>query len=83
MFKIEKGIPIPEKKGRRKYPWPQMKVGDSIAIPKKLENSARYSMHYFSKVKTNGKAKFEVRGDSDCPSLSKSPKNLKSVGLHP
>jgi hypothetical protein len=64
MFKIEKGIPIPEKKGRRKYPWPQMKVGDSIAIPKKLENSARYSMHYFSKVKTNGKAKFEVRADT-------------------
>lgn len=32
MIKIDKGIPIPEK-GRFKYPYAAMKVGDSFAVP--------------------------------------------------
>lgn len=36
MFKIESNLPIPESKwvGRTpKYPWKQMKVGDSFLVP--------------------------------------------------
>ena len=36
-FKIEKGIPLPRAYtkggGGRKYPWPDMKVGDSFLVP--------------------------------------------------
>lgn len=36
MYKIEKGIPIPEGCGRwgnAKYPWERMEVGDSFFVP--------------------------------------------------
>lgn len=32
MFEIEKGIEIPQPKGNRKYPWKEMKVGDSFFL---------------------------------------------------
>jgi len=44
MFKIEKDIDIPKfgefKKGRRKYPWENMKVGDSFLIESYSESRA-------------------------------------------
>jgi hypothetical protein len=35
MFKIDKGIPIPDKSqtSERKYPWSTMAVGDSFFVP--------------------------------------------------
>lgn len=34
-FKIEKGVPVPEKlaKGMKKYPFDQLEVGDSFFVP--------------------------------------------------
>lgn len=34
-FRIEKGVEIPKRSGdaTRKYPFPQMEVGDSFAVP--------------------------------------------------
>jgi len=31
-FKIEKGIPIPDGRSARKYPWREMGIGDSVFI---------------------------------------------------
>ena len=41
-IKIERGIPIPpkRKRGSRKYPFDQMKIGDSILIGRKSQTSA-------------------------------------------
>jgi hypothetical protein len=41
-FKIEKDIPISEAvRGRRtKFPWQQMKVGDSVLLPKKYKRAS-------------------------------------------
>ena len=34
MFKIDKGIPVPPKRGRvPKYPWREMEVGNSFFVP--------------------------------------------------
>lgn len=33
MFKIEKNVPIPVARGRRKYPLHKMEVGDSFQFP--------------------------------------------------
>lgn len=41
MFKIEKNVPIPVARGRRKYPLHKMEVGDSFQFPK--EDSAKVS----------------------------------------
>lgn len=40
LYKIDKSVPIPEKNGMdttrlRKYPWFEMKKGDSFFVPKK------------------------------------------------
>lgn len=32
-IKIEKGVPLPHVRGVAKYPWHEMKVGDSFVVP--------------------------------------------------
>jgi len=32
-IKIDRNVPAPEFKGNRKYPWDEMKVGDSFFVP--------------------------------------------------
>lgn len=52
-FRIHKGVPIPHDAYRNKYPFPEMKVGDSIFIPTKGESrearSGRNAASSFSK----------------------------------
>ena len=36
MFKIEKNIPIPEQTRKKKYPFKDMEVGDSIFVEKEM-----------------------------------------------
>ena len=47
MIKIDKGIPIPVSWHERSpYPWAEMKVGDSFAVPKgnrSINSSAAYA----------------------------------------
>ena len=71
-FKIEKNVPIPEHRGRKKgfkYPWEEMQVGDSILIPKKSRSSAGSSYDYYSRTRTNKKAKFCSREEKELPDL--------------
>lgn len=57
-IKIQKNIPIPENRGRvNKYPWKDMKVGDSFLAPAKA-NSLRQVAQVGGKV---NKMKFVVR----------------------
>ncbi len=61
MFKIEKGIPIPERAGKNnKYPWRAMEVGDSFEIPSEKVASCRFAASYFSK-RNGGAYKFTIR----------------------
>ena len=40
MFEVESDIPIPRSgMGRPKYPWPDMKVGDSFFVPNRPDGS--------------------------------------------
>ena len=66
MIRIDKDIPIPDKKKAwawRKYPFPDMKVGDSFFVPKMAPGhlstaSKRYKvqfgMEFTSKRESNG-----------------------------
>ena len=39
-FPIEKGIPMPKRLGRNKYPWHAMEIGDSFLVTNLNRNSA-------------------------------------------
>jgi hypothetical protein len=46
-IKIESHIPIPiKKRGNRKYPWDQMKVGDSFFVEGVTQNSLSTAAKY-------------------------------------
>ena len=71
-FKIEKNVPIPEHRGRKKgfkYPWEEMQVGDSILIPKKRRSSAGSSSDYYSRTKENNEVKFTSRIEEVQPDM--------------
>ena len=40
-FPIDKGIPIPQRKGHTKYPWPDLESGDSFLVPDGKINTLR------------------------------------------
>lgn len=53
-YKVDAGIEPPQLRVRRKYPWPEMKVGDSFFIPvddarqcERVRNSAKASAGQF------------------------------------
>lgn len=43
-YKIEKNIPITQRKGTIKYPFREMKIGDSFSFPKEKRNSVANSI---------------------------------------
>jgi len=58
---IDRDIPKPNKRrrnGKSKYPWEEMKVGDSFAFPHHIQKKSAYSFAYQAGKKYN--AKFEV-----------------------
>lgn len=67
-FKIEKGVPLPPKRSRGKtmYPFGQMEVGDSFAIPhkkfasayKSLQNVPDYKGWFASRKLDDGTVRF-------------------------
>ena len=63
MYKIEKDIPapLPNTKGVGKYPWREMKIGDSFFIPYADTNYSQVNSapSYFSR--RNPEYKFTVR----------------------
>lgn len=43
-IKIDKGIPVPETRGRiRKYPWDEMEIDDSFLVSLKTKNISGYT----------------------------------------
>lgn len=61
-FKIEKGIPAPAAKTSRRWPFADMKVGDSVVIPAEKVMAARNTACMFGK---NRGWKFTVRLQED------------------
>jgi hypothetical protein len=47
-FKVDKGVPLPKNIGRKltKYPWHEMKVGDSFLVPTELALSLAANIAY-------------------------------------
>jgi len=61
MLKIDHKVPMPppvRKKGPAKYPWVEMKVGDSFLVPGGRLANLRASA---SRAGSSGKVKFTVR----------------------
>lgn len=49
-FKIDKNVPIPGRLGRHaKYPFEQMRVGDSFEVPKSQESGMRAAASQYGK----------------------------------
>ena len=61
-FKIEQGVPMTQGRGPKalKYPWREMKVGDSVFIPDKTPASLRTSIDY-AKWKMESGTDFKAR----------------------
>jgi hypothetical protein len=52
-FKIEKGVPIPERRhGKGKYPWASLKIGDSFFVPGLYSSAQMASSIGFQRQKT-------------------------------
>lgn len=49
MIEIEKGVPLPNQRTRRKYPLQEMEVGDSIFAPERDANTMRSLVHSATK----------------------------------
>lgn len=60
MIKIDKGIPMPEPKRNRGYPWKELEVGDSFLIPGKSGQQGSSSASFRLHPKT-----FAARRDGD------------------
>lgn len=58
MFPVEKGIPLPEKAERNKWPFGAMEVGDSFAFPPELSRTVRNAA---SSYQRNREVKFTIR----------------------
>lgn len=67
MYAIEKNVPVPttDSRGRPNlYPWGQMQVGDSFAVPISAENKVAMRRRLWAGARRYGKAngiKFTVR----------------------
>lgn len=63
MVKIERGIKFPYKSTRNKYPWEEMKVGDSFVCTASgaWNTAAHASMRYAPKVFKTATTNGEVR----------------------
>jgi hypothetical protein len=49
MFKINKGVPLPDTKSKKPiYPFRDMKVGDSFAVPMERQTGVRTAARYFT-----------------------------------
>jgi len=49
-LKVERNIPIPKiGVGHTKYPFPEMKVGDSVAVNGELKNRLRQAAFHYAK----------------------------------
>lgn len=72
-YKIEKNKPIPKvgpvNKGKSKYPFGSMKVGDSFILDEHYEIAVNKSIHkralVWSRINTGGKWKFTCRRDGN------------------
>ena len=63
-FKIEKGVPIPLKKSRlTKYPWKEMKVGNSFFVA--ASTPGRISSVCASRAKTHPGECYATRKEGD------------------
>lgn len=51
-IKIEKGIPLPVARSRKKSIWPfdEMKIGDSFLMPKKLSRASSNASNHAKKL---------------------------------
>ncbi len=67
MFKIEKAIALIPSKRSSKYPFHQMEIGDSFAVPRELEHSVRARAYQFNK--TSKDRHFVVRVDKQANTL--------------
>jgi len=66
-YKVEKGVEIPVPVMRRKYPFPDMKVGDSFMLEEKITHSQVNIVRSAAKqwgIRHGGKV-FSVRKDGD------------------
>lgn len=63
MVKLEKNVPIPPRRGREaKYPWRQMKVGDSFVAPAAIRGCFYASAKRFGyKIRVAVEGKNNVR----------------------
>jgi hypothetical protein len=50
-YKIEKNVPIPEKKGRKKYPFGDMEIGDSFVMQKVITTANSIARSYGNRHK--------------------------------
>lgn len=63
MVKIDKSIPFPRKEDRpTKYPWSDMKKGDSFVHLKYIENAQADASYYSKKFGKVFKARRDLRG---------------------
>ena len=44
-MEIEKGVPIPENSGNKKYPWKELEVGDSFFTSESAQTVAGSASH--------------------------------------
>jgi len=51
-IKIEKGVPVPDRRGNNKYPWADMEVGDSFFVV--TDKIANFKRNVYAKNR-NGK----------------------------
>lgn len=65
-FKIEKGIPLSDRRGKRKaqYPFGDMKPGDSFAIPETVNVDSVRTAASWHGMRNDGQ-KFSVRNTED------------------
>lgn len=64
MFKIEKGVPVPEQVKRPPYPFKEMEIGDSFTVDKKYEASVRNAASSAGRI--SGKRFSARRMDNGC-----------------
>jgi hypothetical protein len=63
-FKIEKGVPIPQRRTLNKYPLTTMEIGDSFAAPSSLKNSLHASAAH---MRRRYQKKFRIAPIKDDP----------------
>lgn len=62
-YRIEKGVAPPKRHASTKYPFPDMDVGDSFAVPTEQLALVRTASYHWGKI--NGGKKFSTRKYGD------------------